>query len=220
MGTFDVYVSDNGGPWTLWQNQTAVQTANYTGQLFHSYAFYAVGYDNVGNVEPNVPATETTTIATDEPMPATMSTVSMPEGSSPSPRRRACSPMTRRRPARPIPFKCRSPIPTHGTLTLKPDGSFIYIPDGTFTGLDSFTYQTKDSDNVLGNVATVTLATQLANFKSVKVSATEAKGTANLPSLSASRLPPSRLSITRTRRHGNARGRLQRHARHSHIPAG
>ena len=39
------------------------------------------------------------------------------------------------------------------------DGSFVYVPDGTFTGLDSFTYQTKDSDNVLGNVVAVTLAT-------------------------------------------------------------
>ena len=65
--------------------------------------------------------------------------------------------------------------PSHGTLTLKPDGSFTYTPDGTFTGLESFTYQTKDSNNVLGNVATVTLATQIVMFRTTKVNAVEKK---------------------------------------------
>src|ERR1700761_2105295 len=30
--------------------------------------------------------------------------------------------------------------PSHGTLTMNPDGSFEYIPDAGFTGSDSFTY--------------------------------------------------------------------------------
>lgn len=44
--------------------------------------------------------------------------------------------------------------PSHGSLTLHPDGSFKYNPDGTFTGMDSFSYRANDGqDN--SNVATV-----------------------------------------------------------------
>jgi ELWxxDGT repeat protein/VCBS repeat-containing protein len=34
--------------------------------------------------------------------------------------------------------------PDHGTVTLRPNGSFSYAPDGDFTGDDSFTYQVVD----------------------------------------------------------------------------
>ena len=65
VGTFDVYVSDNGGPWSLWQNQTTALTADYTGVEYHTYDFYAVAYDNVGNAEANIPGIEASTVATD-----------------------------------------------------------------------------------------------------------------------------------------------------------
>jgi hypothetical protein len=31
--------------------------------------------------------------------------------------------------------------PTHGTVAIKPDGSFIYTPKGDFVGNDTFTYK-------------------------------------------------------------------------------
>lgn len=34
--------------------------------------------------------------------------------------------------------------PTHGTLTLEPDGSFTYLPKATFTGTDQFTFTVSD----------------------------------------------------------------------------
>src|SRR5262249_27508116 len=34
--------------------------------------------------------------------------------------------------------------PTHGTLTLHPDGSFTYTPTAGYTGPDSFTYKAND----------------------------------------------------------------------------
>ena len=47
--------------------------------------------------------------------------------------------------------------PTHGTLTLNPDGSFIYAPGANFGGGDSFTYKASDGQ-AFSNVATVTLS--------------------------------------------------------------
>lgn len=46
--------------------------------------------------------------------------------------------------------------PTHGTLTLNPDGSFGYQPGSAYVGSDSFTYKATDATND-SNVATVTI---------------------------------------------------------------
>jgi len=46
--------------------------------------------------------------------------------------------------------------PSHGTLTLNPDGSFTYTPDLDFNGTDSFTYKAYDGE-AYSTVATVTI---------------------------------------------------------------
>ncbi len=46
--------------------------------------------------------------------------------------------------------------PSHGSLTLNPDGSFTYTPNSNFNGEDSFTYRVSDG-NLDSNVATVTI---------------------------------------------------------------
>lgn len=46
--------------------------------------------------------------------------------------------------------------PTHGQLTLNPDGLFMYTPENGYHGLDSFTYKVYDG-TAFSNVATVTL---------------------------------------------------------------
>ena len=40
--------------------------------------------------------------------------------------------------------------PSHGTLTLNPDGNFVYIPDPNFAGQDYFTYRATDPLGVSG----------------------------------------------------------------------
>ncbi|MEU4153599.1 FG-GAP-like repeat-containing protein [Streptomyces sp. NPDC026659] len=47
--------------------------------------------------------------------------------------------------------------PTHGTLTLDPDGSFSYQPDSAYVGNDSFTYRASDGTDD-SNVATVSIS--------------------------------------------------------------
>ena len=63
IGTYDVFVSDNGGVFALFQQATTTITAIFAGQFDHTYAFYSVATDNVGHREA-IPATPdvTTTI--------------------------------------------------------------------------------------------------------------------------------------------------------------
>jgi hypothetical protein len=50
---FDVYVSDNGGPFSVWPglSQTTRTSAVFEGTLGHRYAFYTIATDNAGDVE-------------------------------------------------------------------------------------------------------------------------------------------------------------------------
>jgi VCBS repeat-containing protein len=47
--------------------------------------------------------------------------------------------------------------PSHGTLTLNPNGSFTYTPAGDYYGSDSFKYKARDSSGAESNEATVTI---------------------------------------------------------------
>ena len=62
LSSYNIYVSDNGGVFTLWQAATTATTANYTGVNGHTYSFYAVAVDQLGNTEaiPGTPDASTT----------------------------------------------------------------------------------------------------------------------------------------------------------------
>jgi hypothetical protein len=49
--SYDIYVRDNSGAYTRWLADADSTSATYTGQVGHTYAFYSVARDNVGNVE-------------------------------------------------------------------------------------------------------------------------------------------------------------------------
>ena len=61
IARYEVYVGVDGGPFTLWRS-TADASAVYNGEIGHSYAFYSVARDNVGNREAP-PGVSDTTIA-------------------------------------------------------------------------------------------------------------------------------------------------------------
>jgi len=58
--------------------------------------------------------------------------------------------------------------PTHGALTLNPDGSFTYTPNANYYGADSFTYKANDGA-VDSNIATVNLTVNPVNDAPVAV---------------------------------------------------
>jgi RHS repeat-associated protein len=48
---YSVYVSDNGGAYSPWLENTTLTEATYAGQQGHTYVFYTVATDNAGNKE-------------------------------------------------------------------------------------------------------------------------------------------------------------------------
>ena len=59
---YNIYVSDNGGPYTLFTSGDSSGSATFTGQNGHTYGFYSIATDDVGNQETakSVPDTSTT----------------------------------------------------------------------------------------------------------------------------------------------------------------
>jgi hypothetical protein len=58
---YTIYVSDNGGDYTVWQVYDTATSGTYDGQAGHTYAFICQATDNVGNVEAMHTTADTTT---------------------------------------------------------------------------------------------------------------------------------------------------------------
>ncbi|HEX3280132.1 MAG TPA: SdrD B-like domain-containing protein [Pyrinomonadaceae bacterium] len=61
IGTYTIFVSDNGGPFTEWLTNTSDTSATYVGVVGHTYGFYSTARDNAGNIEA-APATADTLV--------------------------------------------------------------------------------------------------------------------------------------------------------------
>jgi hypothetical protein len=75
---FTIFVSDSGGPFTVWLKNTAARSATFIGQVGHTYGFYSIARDLVGNMEPTKSSAEATTqvvLATDTTPPMTTASV-------------------------------------------------------------------------------------------------------------------------------------------------
>ncbi len=62
IATYDVYVQDNGGVFTLWQSNTTATSAIYAGVPGNTYGFYSVATDKTGNPEVKAPAADASTL--------------------------------------------------------------------------------------------------------------------------------------------------------------
>ncbi len=70
LAGFDIYVSQNDGPYQLFLANTTLTSAEFVGEPNSRYAFYSVARDNAGNVEA-APATPDATTMTPGPVDAT-----------------------------------------------------------------------------------------------------------------------------------------------------
>jgi hypothetical protein len=81
---YDVYVSDDGGPFALWQLNTTATSATYTGQAGHTYGFYSVATDLLGLVQPTRRSAQaTTTVITPTVIPSPTPTTPTPTPTTP-----------------------------------------------------------------------------------------------------------------------------------------
>ena len=61
IGTYTVYVSDNGGKYAAWLTNVTQTSAAFTGQAGHKYRFYSVATDEAGNVQKRPRAAQAST---------------------------------------------------------------------------------------------------------------------------------------------------------------
>jgi RHS repeat-associated protein len=69
LSGYDVYVSDNGGPFQIWLANTTLTSAPYVGQPGHTYRFYSIAIDNAGNVQSPPANPEATVYVSDNTAP-------------------------------------------------------------------------------------------------------------------------------------------------------
>ncbi|PWU16996.1 MAG: hypothetical protein C5B50_12210 [Verrucomicrobia bacterium] len=83
LAFFDIYASDNGGPFLPWLQHTTARSAFYVGSYGHTYSFYSRATDVAGNVEPApaVPQATTTVNRTNSaPTFGALATLTIDEG--------------------------------------------------------------------------------------------------------------------------------------------
>jgi RHS repeat-associated protein len=66
---YNIYVSDDGGSYSLWQAATTATSATYTGQVGHTYQFYSVASNDLGFVQPTPIAAQATITVVPPPPP-------------------------------------------------------------------------------------------------------------------------------------------------------
>ena len=75
LASYNVYVSDNGGTYTLWQAASTQTSATFIGANGHTYSFYTVASDRVGNVEATPSTGEASTRVDITPPTSTVTTL-------------------------------------------------------------------------------------------------------------------------------------------------
>ncbi|MCC7349479.1 MAG: hypothetical protein IT446_02825 [Phycisphaerales bacterium] len=65
IGFYDFYVSTDGGPFERFASAVPTSSTLFQGVSGHTYGFYSIATDNVGNVEPSKSAAEATTMTTE-----------------------------------------------------------------------------------------------------------------------------------------------------------
>lgn len=73
IASYNIYVSDNGSPFTVWQQNTTATSGIYTGQFGHTYAFYSLAQDKTGNIE-DAPANPDATVTIIDNTPPAITT--------------------------------------------------------------------------------------------------------------------------------------------------
>lgn len=158
---YDIYVSDNGSPYTLWLGSVVETSATFPGETGHTYRFYSRARDNTENLE--------AAPATFDQQVAVTGTLNFRPVATPD------SLLTERNKPLPVSLKAvdndGGPVnfvlvstPQHGTLsgTLP---NLTYTPAQDFRGQDTFSFRANDGqvDSEPAAVAIVVNVAPVAN---------------------------------------------------------
>lgn len=83
IASFDLFVSDNGGEFELWQDDTTQTSAEFTGEVGHTYRFHCVATDQAGRVEESPSEPDATTGVNLLPTLALPSILTVPRSTQP-----------------------------------------------------------------------------------------------------------------------------------------
>ena len=72
---YDIYVSSNGGAFSLWRSKVSETSALYPGTPGETYAFYSIATDFSGNREVKTPAAESSTTALNSNVPPVIASI-------------------------------------------------------------------------------------------------------------------------------------------------
>jgi hypothetical protein len=78
IASFDVFVSDNGGPFTAFLTGTTQTSATFSGQDGHTYGFFSVARDTAGRVQPTPAGAQATTLLQMPALPPPTTTTTLP----------------------------------------------------------------------------------------------------------------------------------------------
>ncbi len=77
ISSYDVYVSDDGSVYSLWQSATPATSATYSGQAGHTYRFFSVATDDLGLIQPTPTSAQTSITVINPPPPPLVTLVSV-----------------------------------------------------------------------------------------------------------------------------------------------
>ncbi|YCM46201.1 CARDB domain-containing protein [Verrucomicrobiaceae bacterium 227] len=83
VSSYDIYLSENGGPFTLWLEKTNNSSTLFQGLFGNDYAFYSIARDAAGNIEPaksTAEATTTVSLVNQAPTLTAIADVTLTEG--------------------------------------------------------------------------------------------------------------------------------------------
>jgi protocatechuate 3,4-dioxygenase beta subunit len=153
IATYDVYVSDNGGPFTLWQPATAATSASYAGTVGHTYGFAVAATDNVGNAQPVPTAAQATTTVSPTNSPPAFTTSATTSVNAASPLT-----FTLRTTGYPIPTIVEAgALPTGITFGDNGDGTATLAGTTTTAGTFPITFTAKNSQSSVKQTFTLTV---------------------------------------------------------------
>ena len=151
IANYDIYVSENSGPWTLWLEKIAQTSARYSGQAGRSYSFFSVARDHAGLVETPSFAPDATTT----PQAFTLMTITTTQATPVSVSEAKVLLRASSHLGMPMAISNVITPSTSGGVVVRNAGMITYLPAPTFTGTDTYSVTVSDGTNLIDGTMTV-----------------------------------------------------------------